>query len=55
VSRSRNLLFAANDGSGTIAAFTVNPFSGALRAVPGSRFPFRVGVLRRMNSPARYS
>jgi hypothetical protein len=38
VSRSRNLLFAANDGSGTIAAFTVNPFSGGLRAVPGSPF-----------------
>lgn len=38
VSRTRNLLFAANDGSGTISAFTVNPFSGALRAVAGSPF-----------------
>lgn len=38
VSRNRNLLFAANDGSGSIAAFTVNPFNGILRAVPGSPF-----------------
>jgi hypothetical protein len=40
VSRSRNLLFAANDGSGTISAFSINPQSGSLAAVPGSPFAF---------------
>jgi hypothetical protein len=38
VSRARNLLYAANDGSGTIAAFVVNPFDGTLAPVPGSPF-----------------
>jgi 6-phosphogluconolactonase (cycloisomerase 2 family) len=38
VSRSRNLLFAANDGTGTIAAFTIDPLNGSLTAVPGSPF-----------------
>ncbi len=38
VSRSRNLLYAGNDGSGSIAAFTINPLNGALTPVPGSPF-----------------
>ena len=38
VSRARNLLFAANDGAGTISAFTVNPTTGQLAAVAGSPF-----------------
>src|SRR5882724_8494247 len=40
VSRSRNLLFAANDGSGTISAFVIDPFTGSLSSVPGSPFSF---------------
>jgi len=36
--RSRNLLFVANDGSGSISAFVINPFDGTLSAVPGSPF-----------------
>lgn len=39
---SRNLLFAANDGSGTVAVFNVNAITGVLSAVLGS--PFRVGA-----------
>jgi DNA-binding beta-propeller fold protein YncE len=38
VSRSQNLLFAANDGSGSIAVFTVNPLTGSLSPVSGSPF-----------------
>ncbi len=37
-SGARDLLFAANDGSGTIAAFKVNPLTGALSGVSGSPF-----------------
>lgn len=40
ISQKRNLLFASNDGSGSIAAFTINPATGALSAVPGSPFSF---------------
>jgi len=32
------VLYAANDGSGTIAAFRINPTTGALSHVPGSPF-----------------
>ncbi len=38
VSRSRSLLFAGNDGSGSIAAFTIDPLNGMLTPVPGSPF-----------------
>lgn len=38
VSRARDLLFASNDGSGTIAVFQINPLTGALTAAPGSPF-----------------
>jgi 6-phosphogluconolactonase len=40
---ARNFLFAVNDGSGTIAAFSINPATGALTAVPGSPFPSGTG------------
>jgi WD40 repeat protein len=42
VSATSNLLFAANDGSATIAVFKIDVFSGALSAVPGS--PFKLGA-----------
>jgi hypothetical protein len=38
VSSARNLLFASNDGSGTIAVFQLNPLTGGLSAAPGSPF-----------------
>jgi DNA-binding beta-propeller fold protein YncE len=38
VSRARNFLFAANDGSGSISAFAINPLTGALAKVIGSPF-----------------
>jgi DNA-binding beta-propeller fold protein YncE len=38
VSRSRDLLFAANDGSGSIAVFKINPLTGSLASVAGSPF-----------------
>lgn len=38
VSRSGHRLFAANDGSGTISVFNVDPSSGVLRRVSGSPF-----------------
>jgi 6-phosphogluconolactonase (cycloisomerase 2 family) len=33
-----NFLYAANDGSGTISAYAINPVSGSLSRVPGSPF-----------------
>ncbi len=41
IAPSRNLLFAANDGSGTISAFTIDPASGQLTSVPGSPFAIK--------------
>jgi len=38
IAQKRNLLFASNDGSGSIAAFTINPATGSLTPVPGSPF-----------------
>ncbi len=38
---ARSLLFAANDGSGTISVFEIETGTGVIRAVPGS--PFNVG------------
>ena len=37
-SRPRNLLFSANDGSGSISVFRIDPLSGALSPVLGSPF-----------------
>jgi len=37
-SRARSLLFASNDGSGTISVFSINSKNGALTAAPGSPF-----------------
>lgn len=39
--QKKNLLFAANDGSGTVSVFKVDPIFGTLTGVSGS--PFRVG------------
>ena len=41
VAPSRNLLFATNDGSGSISAFAVDPLSGVLTVAPGSPYSFR--------------
>lgn len=41
IAPKRNLLFASNDGSGSIAVFTINRATGALTPVSGS--PFSVG------------
>ncbi|HWZ91827.1 MAG TPA: hypothetical protein VNW92_23350 [Polyangiaceae bacterium] len=44
VAASRNLLFAANDGSGTVSVFNIEPISGALAAVLGSPFSVSGGT-----------
>jgi len=38
---AKNFLYAANSGSNTVSAFSINPGSGVLTAVPGS--PFATG------------
>lgn len=44
VAHPRNLLFAANDGSGTISVFNIDALRGVLTGVPGSPFGLGAGT-----------